>query len=199
MYGGGASDGGAAKAEKQRQARIQTGMADINKDFAGFDDNYFKGVSQDYLNYATPQMMNQYQQTKNQLAYSLARNGLSNSGAAVSKNAALGTELSRQESNLANAGQSEANTARAKVSDAQTNVTNQLISSGDPSVAREQAATATAGLRTPGAFAPIGNLFADWTQMYEGNQIAQAATPGTPNLWQMLSGGGAGGSSYNVN
>jgi hypothetical protein len=199
MYGG-ASDGGAAAAEKKRQASINQGMSDINSEFSGFNDNYYKGVANDYLNYATPQMMQQYQQTKNQLSYSLARNGLLNSGAAVQKNQSLGNELATQESNLANSAQSEANTKRAAVSDAQTNATNELISSGSPELAQEQAGEATAGLRTPSAFAPIGNLFGDWSQMYMANNVAQAETPGTPNLWQMLSmgGNGGGGSAYSV-
>lgn len=199
MYGG-ASDGGTAQAEKQRQAHIATGMSDIDKEFSGFDDNYYDNVGQDFINYATPQMMNQYQRTKSQLAYSLARNGLLDSGAAVQRNQALGQELSRQESNVSNQAQSESNTARAKVSDAKTNVTNQLLSSANPTVAREQAAEATAGLRAPSAFAPIGNLFGDWTNMWLANNAAQTPTPGTPNLWQMLgSGGGNGGSAFTVN
>jgi hypothetical protein len=198
MYGG-ASDGGAAKTEKRRQVAISRGMDDIDKEFSGFDDNYYKDVSNDYLKYATPQMMNEYARTKNQLSFSLARNGLLNSGAAVSKNESLSGELSRQESNLSNAAASEANTARAKVSDAKTNITNQLITSGNPSLAREQSAEATAGLRAPSAFAPIGNLFGDWSNMFLANQSAQTSTPGTPNLWQMLSGNGGGGSSFNVN
>lgn len=200
MYGG-ASDGGAGQAEKQRQARIQTGMGDIDDKFASFDDNYFGDVKNDYLKYATPQVMNEYQRTKNQLTFSLARNGLLKSGVAAQRGESLNTELSRQEGNLANAAQSEANTARAKVSDAKTNVTNQLISSGDPTVAREGAAEATAGLRGPSTFAPIGQLFGDWSSMYLANSQAQAATPGTPNLWQMLSGqgGGGAGSAFTVN
>lgn len=197
MYGG-ASDGGAAAAEKQRQGAIQSGMQDIDKQFSGFDDKYYKGVGQDYLNFATPQMVQQYQRTKNQLAYSLARNGLTNSGAAVQRGQSLNNELSTQESNLANSAQSEENTARAKVSDAQTNVTNELISSGDPTVAREQSADATAGLRAPSAFAPIGNLFGDWTNTYLANSLAQTATPGTPNLWQMFSGAAGGGGSSSI-
>jgi hypothetical protein len=202
MYGGGASDGGAAQLEKQRQAKIQTGIGNIDEKFSGFNDDYFNKVKQDYLNYATPQVMNEYQRTKNQLTYSLARNGLMKSGIATQRDASLNTELSRQETNLANSAQSEANTSRAKVSDAKTNVTNQLISSADPSVAATQAAEASAGLRNPSSFAPIGNLFGDWTNTYMANQQAQVMTPGTPNLWQMLSGAGGGGgagSSYNVN
>lgn len=196
MYGGG-GDGGTAQAEKQRQRRINAGMADIDQQFAGFNNDYFDQVGQDFMKYATPQMMTQFQHTKSQLAYSLARNGLLNSGAAVQKNEALGQELSRQESNLANQAQSAENTARTNVSNAKTDVTNQLISSGNPSIAREQASEATAGLRAPSSFAPLGNLFGDWTSMYLANQGASTPTPGTLNPFQQLALNG-GGSSYTV-
>jgi hypothetical protein len=197
MYGG-ASDGGTAAAEKKRQAKINAGMADIDQKFSGFDNNYFDQVGQDFLKYATPQMMSQYQRTKTQLAYSLARNGLLNSGAAVQRDQSLAEELSRQESNLSNEAQGQMNTARAKVSDAKSNITNELISSANPSLAREQASEATAGLRAPSSFAPLGNMFSDWTNMYLANTMASTPTPGTLNPFQQLATNG-GGSAFTVN
>lgn len=204
MYGA-ASDGGAAASEKAREGSINTGMANIDKDFSGFDSNFYKGVDQDYKNYATPQMMGQYLTTKNNLSYALARNGLLNSGAASQRNESLSNELSRQESNIANAGQDQANQMQAKVQDAKGNVTNQLISSGNPTVANEQAQEATAGLRAPTAFQPLGNAFGDWTNMYLANMNASAVNPGQQNIWQMLTNQGvgtapaAGGSAFTVN
>jgi len=191
MYGG-SSDGGAGAAEKQRQAAIDTGMANIDKQFAGFDNGFYDKVGEQYRNYATPQMTTEYMNTKNNLAYALARNGLLNSGAAVEKNQSLGNELARQEGNITNAAQDQENQMRAKVQDAKGNVTNQLISSGNPTIAREQAAEATAGLRAPTAFQPIGNMFGDWTNMYLANMNAQAMQPGTPSIWSMLTNNGLG-------
>ncbi len=195
---GGSSDGGAAALEKARQARINTGETEIDKAFSGFDDSFYKQRAQDYVSYATPQVVKQYQNTRNNLAYALARNGLSKSGAAVKNNQALTDTENQNLSNIANEGQNEANTLRGNVASQKTNVVNQLISSADPTAARESAATATAGLSAPGAFQPIGNLFSDFSNTYLQNLAARSYAPNTPSLWSQLAsgfGGGGGGGS----
>lgn len=57
--GGGGGDGGAAQAradEMARQARIKTGVGNINQKFEKFDDGFFKGRGQAYTNFATPRL-----------------------------------------------------------------------------------------------------------------------------------------------
>ena len=70
-FGGGGGDGGAAQAradENARQARIKTGVGNINQKFDKFDDGFFKGRGQAYTNFATPQVNDQYKQVSDQLA-----------------------------------------------------------------------------------------------------------------------------------
>ena len=171
---GSAGDGGASRIETQRQNRINAGLQNIDKAFSGFNNDWFNQRRQDYLNYATPQAIRQFQNTRNNLAYSLARNGLSKSGAAVNENQALETEKNQRLSDIANEGQNQANEARSQVAAQKANVTNQLVSSADPSLARESAASATAGLSAPPAYQPIGQLFSDFSQQYLANQSAKA-------------------------
>lgn len=192
MYSDGNADRKlAAWKEQVRQQNIAQGLGSINKAFAGYDDGFYKKRADDYLAYSTPQVMDQYRNTKNNLAYSLARNGILNSGAAVQRDASLGKELATNEGNLAQAAQGQSNTLRSQVQDSRTNVTNQLLTSADPSVAAEQAQAATADLRAPTAFQPIGNLFSDWSNTYLANMNAQAYNPAVPSLWKQLSGSSA--------
>lgn len=235
-------DGGVAKTEAERQARIDAGMTVIKRRFdggtfgtglateykpgttyfdktgqawappegtnpelayrqaiankllftgtktnEGFGEDYYNQRANDYLKFATPKVMDDYRATKNNLAYALARNGNLNSSSAITTGASLEKELARNESNLANAAQGQANAARAQVADQRSNLVNQLVASADPSLVAEQAQSATAEMREPGAFQPIGNLFQDWTNTYLANMNARAYDPETPSLWKQMS------------
>jgi len=184
--GGSSSDGGAAAQEAARQKNIDTGMGQINDLYSKYDNNFYGTAANNYTSYATPQIMSQYQATKNNLAYSLARNGLLRSGAAVKDNAALGKTLAQNQTNIANQAQDQANTLRNSVQDSRTNLTNQLISSADPSTVSENATAATAGLNAPQAYTPLSNMFQDFSNTYLTNMNARAYNPATASVWSQL-------------
>ena len=158
---------------------------------AGYGDDFYKKRADDYLSYATPQVMDQYQTTKNNLAYSLARNGILKSGAAVQRQESLGKELAKNQGTLANAAQGQVNQLRGQVQDTRNNLVNQLVTSADPSLVAQNANASTASLRAPTAFQPLGNLFNDWTNTYTANMNAKAADPSTPSLWRQINGSAA--------
>jgi hypothetical protein len=174
--------------EERRQARIQGGMGQISDIFSQYDDGFFDKRKQDYLSFATPQVMDQYRTTKNNLAYTLARNGLLGSSAGIRENSSLDKNLALQEGNLANTAQGQANNLRGQVQDARNSLTSQLIASSDPATVASGAAAATANLKAPGAFQPLSNLFNDWTSIYTANQNAKAYDPQTANLFSSLGG-----------
>ncbi len=192
---GGGGDGGLAKTEAARQGRINAGMSAIDNAFSGFNENFFNTRRNDYINYALPQLTKQYQNTRNNLAYSLARNGLTNSGAAVKENQALTDTNAENVATIGNEAQNQANQTRQQVATQKANVTNQLISSGDPSLARESAQQATAGLNAPPSWAPIGNLFSDFTNTYINNQTAKAYSNNQPSIFSQLGSVFGGGGS----
>lgn len=153
----------------------------------GFGQPQYDAIGKAYLSYATPQMMDQYNQTAHNLAYALARNGILNSGAAVNDNAALAKELSTQQGNLAQAAAGQENQLQTQVQNTRSNLVNQLVASADPSLTSEQAAAATASLRAPTAFAPVGNLFSDWSNTYLANINANAYNPNALNINKLFS------------
>jgi hypothetical protein len=191
MYGG-SGDGGAGAQQKATQAQIDSGMATIDKNFAGFNDNFYEKAAKDYESYATPQMMDQYRNTKNNLTYSLARNGLLDSGAAVAKNSSLQKQLGVNESNIANTAEDQANTLRGNVATQRNQLVNQVQAGAAPGQVAMGAEAATAGLRAPTALPPVGNMFSDWANSYLTNMQANAYNPNTTNIWQMLSMGSYG-------
>jgi hypothetical protein len=191
MYGG-SGDGGAAAQQKATQAQIDSGMATIDKNFAGFNDNFYEKAAKDYESYATPQMMDQYRNTKNNLTYSLARNGLLDSGATVAKNSSLQKQLGVNESNIANTAEDQANTLRGNVATQRNQLVNQVQAGAAPGQVAMGAEAATAGLRAPTALPPVGNMFSDWANSYLTNMQANTYNPNTTNIWQMLSMGSYG-------
>jgi hypothetical protein len=197
MYNG-SSDGGAAAQEKKTQEQIDSGMATINRNFSGFNDDFYQKAATDYTNYATPQMMSDYQNTKNNLTYSLARNGLLTSGAAVSKNAALQNELSANESSIANAAQDQSNQLRSNVANQRNQLISQVQAGAAPGQVATSAAAATSGLRAPTAYQPIGNMFSDWANSYMSNMEANTYNSNTSNIWQQLAMGNYGSPSASV-
>ena len=201
---GSAGDGGAAKMEKARQASIGQGMDTINRNFSGFDPNFYNQAKKDYTQAQMPAMMKDYQATKSNLTYSLARAGIMNSGAAVQRNNSLSNELAKNESQIANNAQGQANELQARVNSQKGQLVQQLESSADPAAINAQSTAAESQLRAPSAIQPLGNLFADWSSMYLNHQANQAAN-NDQSVWSKLGNQGYGqapgatGSGYMVN
>jgi hypothetical protein len=184
--GGSAGDGGAAAQEKARQAALDRGMGQIGDIYSKYDDNFYNQRSKDYLAFATPQVMDQYRSTKNNLAYALARNGILNSGAAVADNTNLNKTLTRNVGTLANQAQDQANQLRQQVQNSRNTVTQQLIASSDPATVANSARAETAGLAAPPAYQPIGNMFSDFANTYLANVNARAYNPQAQSIWSQL-------------
>lgn len=184
-YGGG-GDGGAAAAEAKRQANLDEGMTSIGNIFSKYDSNFYANRGKAYTAAVMPQVTKQYQDTKSNLTYALARNGLLNSSAATTRGQDLETEYNKNLTTVANQAQGQSNALRQQVSDTRGNLTNQLISSGDPSVALSQGNAMTAGLNTAPNFSPMGNMFSDWSNTYLSNMNARAYNPSVPSLASQL-------------
>lgn len=176
LYGGG-GDGGAADAERRRQEKIDQGMSDIGNIFSKYDADFYAKRGKAYTDAVMPQVAKQYGDTKNQLAYALARNGTMNSSIATTRGQDLQTEYNKNVTQVANNAQQQQNTLRGQVSDVRSNLVNQLISSGDPSIVMSQGNALTAGLTTTPSFNALGNMFSDWSNTYLQNMNAKAYNP----------------------
>lgn len=187
MYGSG-GDGGAGAAEAQRQEKIRQGQTQLDQQFAGFNDDYYRQRGEDYTKFATPQVMDQYRKTDSNLTYALARNGILNGSAANTAKASLGRELQKNQASVANTALDQENQERTKVGDTRAQLTQQLIASGDPQSTMTSASAALTGLRAPTPLPALGNLFGDWSNAYINNLTARAYNPNTPSLWGMMGG-----------
>lgn len=186
MCGGSNKDAAQARAdEAARQARIEQGTKNIDRVYSGFDDKFYEQRSQDYFNKALPTLNMEQARTKQELAYQLANRGLLRSSARNQRENSFALEVEKQRRAIADQGLSQANSLRAAVEESRGNVYNQLLASADPAQATAAATRAQANLTTPSPIGPIGNFFADWSNIYLTNKAARAENPNVQPLFGM--------------
>lgn len=171
---GGGSDGGAAKeAKRQREeaekkeadrlARIETGKANIEKTFAPFNDAFYQNRAQAYIDYAKPQLEDEYKRAARDLTYALARQRIQSSSEAVDR----GTELDKRNqlalATIGEQGKSYANQARQAVEAARGDLLSLNSSSADPTLVSANAIGRAGTLSAMPAFNSIGTLLGDIT------------------------------------
>jgi hypothetical protein len=184
-YGGGGDSGAAEQRalEIQRQSKIAQGMANIDEQFGRFDDEFYNRRAGEVEQYHLPELNRQATETRNSLAYSLARSGLTRSGVAEDKYGSLDREKATQERNVADAGQASANQLRQDVEGQRTALVNQVQASADPNLAAQAATRTAAAYQTPQSLQPIGNFFEGWSRNYLNNQVARAYDPNVAPLF----------------
>jgi len=192
MCGGDYDPSEAARwAEIQRQGAIGQGQKNINQQFSGFGPAFYDARKQSYLNFATPQLSQQVQDTGKGLTFQLARQGLLHSGAAEQQGRALQRTVLQSQQQLSDTAANETNQLRQSVEQERSRLTNQLVNSGDPTLARQQAYSAAQNLQLPSMFAPIGQAFQQFGQQYLNKQMNQA--------WSSPYGYGGYGMGYGTN
>src|SRR5262245_18483199 len=102
-FGGGGGDSGAAMAEEAaRQKRIKEGMAAIETNFAGFDPAFYDSREKAYENWALPQVNEQYDKAREELAYALARQfGTLDTSVYADRTADLGAKWAKAKADVA--------------------------------------------------------------------------------------------------
>lgn len=166
LFGGG--DDSAKKAaeqarqdEIQRQAKLTSGKENISSAFSGFDDDYYSGVSSDYLNWALPQLEKQASDAKKALIYALSRGGNLSSSSAAEKQAALAEEYARNKQLLESKAVDFSTGQKQSVENARSNLLSTLTATEDPDVVGESAIRQAQTLSAAPTYDPLGSLFTD--------------------------------------
>lgn len=161
----GAKEARIARAEEAaRQERIRQGTQRIGTIFdSNFNDQFFDGRRQAYIDYATPQVEDQFADAQKQLTFALARGGNLNSSVRGEKAGELQQRFDLTKQEVADKGLSYANEARANVENARSDLVGMLNATGDAEGAASSAISRAATLSQPMAFSPLTQLFADFT------------------------------------
>ena len=192
---GGKSGGGeAARAradEEARQARIRSGTTSINNTFdSQFTDDYYKQRRNAYIDYATPQLEDQYADAQKQLTYALARGGLLDSSIRGSKLGELQQQYALQNQDIADKALASETDARNAVEDARSNLITTLNATGDAEQAASTAISRASALSQPAAYSPLASLFSNFTDAL-GTQAALSKA-------NSYAGSGTGATNYST-
>lgn len=154
--------------------RLKKGLlfeAPETRSFEGFTDDFYNKRAQDYINYALPQLADQYRQTRGAIGYGLANRGLQQSTVAGEARSRLEREAGRNRQNIADTGMEQANQLRRDVETSRQQALAQLQQSADPAGAVRSAINSAMGFQRAPVFTPIANAFGNIAQQYVQNQL----------------------------
>jgi len=149
--------------EEARQARIDGGMSGISDAFSSFDDTFFDGRRQSYVDFAAPQIEQQFGDARKQLIFALNRGGKLDSSTAADKFGRLDETYGKATQDIQSKGLDFANTARSSVEDARSSLVSQLFATEDADVAVSSALNRAKALSSNPSFSEVGNYFQNLT------------------------------------
>ena len=154
-----------ARADEQaRQDRIRQGTERIGGIFdSQFNDDFFNQRKQAFLNYATPQLEDQFGDAQKQLTFALARGGNLNSSVRGEKAAELQKQFDLNKQQIADKALASSTEARNAVEDARSGLVATLNATGDAQGAANSAIARASALSQPASFSPLTQLFSDFT------------------------------------
>lgn len=196
MGGGGDPAAEARKQQQQQQQKIEAATGQINNAFAGFDPAFYQARTKAYETYAMPQLNQQYQNVQSGLYGKLANQGLLNSSAAGVEKGALQQSLAEQQQNIANAGLQQSQALQRQVGQEKANLIGQANVAADPLSVSQNALQSASGFSAPSPFAPLGQMFQGFGNMYLGSQVGNTYNPTLQSYMlggsKQPAGGGAG-------
>jgi hypothetical protein len=132
----------------------------------GFDKAFYDKQQQDYLNYANPQLEQQFGQTNQQLQYKLGNQGLFGGSAQRELQTGLANEKSLAQINMSNQALGQSNQARQNVNSQYNTLVGQLEASMNPGVTTQQALQSASTFSAPSAMPAVGQLFNNYANTY---------------------------------
>lgn len=147
----------------------------------GFTDDFFKGRRQAYIDYATPQLEDQYGQAQKELTFALSRSGNLGSSVRGQKVGDLQKLYDTNKQKVADDALSYETQARNAVEDARSNLITTVNATGDAEGAANAALARSTALSQAPSYSPLTQLFTDFTAGL-GTQLAaeRSAAAGGP-------------------
>ena len=183
--------------EEARQGRITAGKAAIDSAMAGYDDDFYASQAQNYMDYATPQIEDQYTDAMRSLTRALARNGTSQSSMAAERRADLQTKLNNAQVDAARQGEAFANDTRTALAGVKNNLIAQNQSLADPTLIASMAANQSNAASQLPSYNPVAQIFADATSGLATQSQLEARGKNRYDMAELFNLNG--GSARNVN
>lgn len=144
---------------KQKANQGKTDLFLDKAEYEGFNDDFYNARATEYMNYANPQLEDQFTDAAKQLTLKLARAGLLDSSARVNQTAKLNRDYQLQKTGIADKAQEYANQARSNVEGARSELVNMNAASADSAMIANEAANRLASLKQMPQFEVLTPLF----------------------------------------
>lgn len=144
----------------------------VSRSAGAFSPDFFQKQRQTFLDYANPQLEDQYGKAQKELTFALDRSGNLDSSMRGQKLGDLQQLYDLNKQKIADEALSHETTTRTAVEDARANLVATLNATGDAQGAANSALTRAAALSAPAAYSPLSQLFGDFTAGL-GTQAAQ--------------------------
>ena len=152
--------------QQAQQAQLQKSVGNIQTAFKGFDPAFYNNYQNQYLAAAGPQVGQQARQTGQQLDYSLADKGLTDSSSGQQLKSSLAQNVALQERGVANQAQTASQALQQQVQGQENTLISEAESAENPGAVAQQALSTASQFEAPSTFAPLGPLFNQWSNTY---------------------------------
>ena len=165
-WGDGGDNGAeeAREAEEERQAETIRQQDAINKVFNTYDDDFYTTQRQNYLDYANPQIEEQFTDAMDELRFALARQGISRSSVAADRKKKAQKALDREQTAANLRGKKFSDDIKVKIEQARGTTLDDAGSLADADAAAALATTSAAANAAPPAYEPLYDIFRDITK-----------------------------------
>lgn len=166
LGGGGSADEAAAyerAMQRRRERKIGWSLDAIDKNFAGFDDNYYAGIERDALDFYRPQVEEQSDAARRNLIFALARRRGIDSTSGQGMLSGLQRQTMGAFDSVADKARGIAMNQRGTVESNRAELENQARIAADPSAAATSSLARMRYLSAPPALTPLGDLFAAYS------------------------------------
>lgn len=145
----------------RRRGNIDTGMGNINRAFAGYNDDYYNQVGTDYRNYYLPQVHKQAEEARRQMLFNASRAGTRSSSEYNRQIADLDENVRLRTNEVDSGANARINEARADIARQRSNQISSLNASQGELAANSPFLTGQVSASAPtlAAFSPLGDLF----------------------------------------
>lgn len=171
----------ARREEEARQDRIRKGTAAIDNTFGQFDNSFFDSIRQSYVDFARPQLDEQFGKARDSLTFDLARTGMLDSSSRVNRTGELSSLYDRENLNIADTARTFETQTRGNVENARADLIGMLNATGDNQAAAQAAQSRAAIVSQPPAYSPLTQMFTDFTSgLSQQAALERSAALGSP-------------------
>lgn len=177
----------------QRESAIRAGQANIDSAFSKFDDNFFGGYRDAYVNNYNPQVDQQYGDARKDIRYDAARKGVLDSTPALFKADRLNQKYGEARQQIASDAMAAENQQRNAVNQQKSQLYALNQSAADPTLAATQAAAGAGTIPNQPQYSALGDLFAGLVNSGGAYIAGQSKAPTQPFAAYLPGGGLPGG------